>query len=136
MNRIIGIGVDIVEISRIRSILEKHGERFLSRVFTEAEKEYAMSGAKAAERLAGRFAVKEAVIKALGLGTSSGITLRDIETIPGPGSSGKPIIRLHNQAIRCLKWKGGSARSVHVSIAHDGGKAIAFVVLEQMEEKK
>jgi len=134
MNRIIGIGVDIVEIPRIKSILEKHGERFLSRVFTEAEKEYAMSGAKAAERLAGRFAVKEAMIKALGLGTSSGITLRDIETIPGP--SGKPVIRLHNQVIRCLKWKGGSARSVHVSIAHDGGKAIAFVVLEQMEEKK
>ena len=116
-------------------MLERHGERFLLRVFTKAEKEYAMSGANSAEKLAGRFAVKEAMIKALGAGKSAGITWQDIETVPN--SSGKPVVRLRNQAIRYLKWKGGSANAVHVSIAHDGGKAIAFAVVEQgVEENK
>jgi len=134
MSRIIGIGVDIVEISRVKSILEKHGERFIARVFTEAEKQYSMSGAKAAERFAGRFAVKEAVIKALGVGKPTGITWHDIETINR--SSGKPVVLLHNHAMRCLKWKGGGANATYVSIGHDGGKAIAFVVMERVEETK
>ncbi|MCL1926799.1 MAG: holo-ACP synthase [Syntrophorhabdaceae bacterium] len=134
MSHIIGIGVDIVEISRIKSILKQHGEHFISRVFTENEKKYSMSAANSAERFAGRFAVKEAVIKALGIGVNTGITWHDIETIRG--ASGKPSVRLRNQALRFLKQKGGGGNAIHVSIAHDGGKAIAFVVMERAEEKK
>ena len=134
MNHIIGIGVDIVEISRMKSILEQHGERFISRVFTENEKEYSMSTANAAERFAGRFAAKEAVIKALGVGKNTGITWHDIETVRV--ASGKPSVRLRNHALLYLKQKGGSGNAIHLSIAHDGGKAIAFVVMERAEEKK
>jgi len=126
VSAILGIGVDLVEISRIGGLLERHGERFLSRVFTEGERRHACKSVRPAERLAGRFAVKEAVLKALGTGKSQGIRWIDVETLPDP--AGKPVVRLHGQAVRWLKWKGGG--HFHVSIAHDGGKAIAFAILE------
>jgi len=127
LNAILGIGVDIVDISRVERLIARYDIRFLSRVFTENESRYAMGSANAAERLAGRFAVKEAVLKALGTGKSGGILWQDIETLPGP--AGKPVVRLHGQAVRRAKWKG--CGSIHVSISHDGGKAIAFVILER-----
>ena len=124
---IVGIGIDIVDIARIQALLDRHGERFLRRVYTEGETSYAMRGANRAERLAGRFAVKEALMKALGTGKSQGILWRDVETVRG--RSGKPEVRLHGQAMRWMTLRGGVA--VHVSIAHDGGKAVAFVILEK-----
>jgi holo-[acyl-carrier protein] synthase len=124
---ILGIGVDVVEISRVKDLLDRYDIRFLSRVFTEAESRYAMGGANPAERLAGRFAVKEAALKAMGTGKTGGILWQDIETLPGP--SGRPIVRLHGQAVRWVKWRGGG--TVHVSISHDGGKAIGFVIIEK-----
>lgn len=124
---IAGIGVDIVDIARIQALLDRHGERFLRRVYTEAETAYAMSGANKAERLAGRFAVKEAVMKALGTGKSQGILWRDVETLRG--RLGKPEVHLHGQAVKWAKWRSGD--QVHVTIAHDGGKAMAFVILEK-----
>ena len=124
---IVGIGVDIVEIARIQAMLERYGERFLRRVYTEAESTYAMGGANRAERLAGRFAVKEAAMKALGTGKSQGILWRDVETLRG--RFGKPEVHLHGQAVKWAKWRSGGA--VHVSITHDGGKAVAFVILEK-----
>ena len=86
-----------------------------------------MGGANKAERLAGRFAVKEAVMKALGTGKSQGILWRDVETVRG--RFGKPEVHLHGQAVKWAKMRGGGA--VHVSITHDGGKAMAFVILEK-----
>jgi len=124
---IAGIGVDIVDIARIQALLDRYGERFLRRVFTEAEAAYAMRGANKAERLAGRFAVKESVMKALGTGKSHGILWRDVETVRG--RYGKPEVRLHGQAVRWAKLRGGGG--IHVSITHDGGKAVAFVILEK-----
>jgi holo-[acyl-carrier protein] synthase len=124
---IAGIGVDIVDIPRIQALLDRYGKRFLGRVYTEAETAYAMRGANKAERLAGRFAVKEAVMKALGTGKSQGILWRDIETLRT--RSGKPEVHLHGQAVKRAKLLGGGA--VHVSITHDGGKAMAFVILEK-----
>lgn len=124
---IAGIGVDIVDIARIQALLDRYGDRFLRRVYTEAETAYAMGGANAAERLAGRFAVKEAVMKTLGTGKSLGILWRDVETVRGP--LGKPVVRLWGQAVKWAKMRGSGA--VHVSITHDGGKAIAFVILEK-----
>ena len=124
---IAGIGVDIVEIARIQAMLDRYGERFLARVYTEAETAYAMGGAYRAERLAGRFAVKEAVMKALGTGKSQGILWRDVETLRG--RLGKPEVRLHGQAVKWATSRGfGEA---HASITHDGGKAVAFVILEK-----
>jgi len=124
---IAGIGVDIVDIARIQALLDRHGERFLRRVYTEAETAYAMRGVNRAERLAGRFAVKEAFMKALGTGKSQGILWRDVETVRS--RSGKPEVHLHGQAMRWATLRGGGA--VHVSITHDGGKAVAFVILEK-----
>ena len=124
---IAGIGVDIVDIARIQAMLDRYGERFLARVYTEAETAYAMGGANRAERLAGRFAVKEAVMKALGTGKSQGILWRDVETLRG--HLGKPEVRLHGQAVNWATLRGFGA--AHVSITHDGGKAVAFVILEK-----
>ena len=124
---IAGIGVDIVDIARIQALLDRHGERFLRRVYTEAETAYAMRGVNRAERLAGRFAVKEALMKALGTGKTQGILWKDVETLRG--RAGKPEVHLHGQAVRWAKLRGSSA--VHVSITHDGGKAVAFVILEK-----
>lgn len=123
---IVGTGIDIVDISRIEKLLERHPERFVERVFTDSESAYAFSGVLAAERLAGRFAVKEAVMKALGTGKSQGILWRDVETVRAP--SGKPEVRLHGQALHWLHRVGGD--SVHASITHDGGRAVAFVIIE------
>ena len=124
---IAGIGVDIVDIARIQALLDRYRDRFLRRVYTEAEISYAMSGVNKAERLAGRFAVKEAVMKALGTGKSLGILWRDVETVRG--RFGRPEVRLHGQAVKWAKMRGTAA--VHVSITHDGGKAVAFVILEK-----
>ena len=124
---IAGIGVDIVDIARIQALLDRYGDRFLRRVYTEAEVEYALRGVNKAERLAGRFAVKEAMMKALGTGKSKGILWKDVETVRG--RSGKPEVHLHGQAVKWAKMAGGGA--VHVSITHDGGKAVAFVILEK-----
>ena len=124
---IAGIGVDIVEIARIQALLDRYGDRFLRRVYTEKETDYAMKGANRAERLAGRFAGKEAVMKALGTGKSLGILWRDVETVRG--RRGRPEVHLHGQALKSAKIRRGGA--VHVSITHDGGKAVAFVILEK-----
>lgn len=123
---IVGIGVDIVDISRVESMLGRYGDRFLERVFTEEEAAYALRGVKAGERLSGRFAVKEAVMKALGTGKAHGILWRDVETLRAP--SGKPVTRLHGKALERMREIGGT--DLHVTIAHDAGKALAYVIIE------
>lgn len=124
---IVGIGVDIVDVGRVDGLLERYRERFVRRVFTDAENRYAGKSVKTAEKLAGRFAVKEAVLKAFGTGKSQGILWRDVETVPGP--RGRPKVNLYGNASNYLK--SINADIVHVSISHDGGKAVAFVVIER-----
>jgi holo-[acyl-carrier protein] synthase len=124
---IAGIGVDIVDVARIQGMLDRHGEHFINRVYTEGEIAYAMSGANKAERFAGRFAAKEAVLKALGIGLSQGVRWKDVET--RVGRFGKPEIHLHGEAVKWAKWRNGD--QVHVTITHDGGKAVAFVIFEK-----
>jgi holo-[acyl-carrier protein] synthase len=123
---IVGIGVDIVDVGRVHALLERYRDRFVQRVFTDAENRYANKSVKSAERLAGRFAVKEAVLKAFGTGKSQGILWRDVETVPGP--KGRPKVNLYGNADKYMKYL--NADRVHVSISHDGGKAVAFVVIE------
>ncbi|RMG57374.1 MAG: holo-ACP synthase [Deltaproteobacteria bacterium] len=128
---IVGVGVDTVPVERIRRLLEKFGDRFVRRVYTEQEREYALSRPRrAAEILAGRFGVKEAVMKVLGTGKSSGVLWRDVETVRG--EKGKPEVRLHGRARELAETLG--ITDVHVSITHDGGMAVAFVVAEDRRE--
>jgi holo-[acyl-carrier protein] synthase len=126
---IAGIGVDIVDVGRVKDLLERYRERFVRRVFTEAEADYAGGSVREAERLAGRFAVKEAVLKAFGTGKSQGILWRDVETVRG--AMGKPEVKLYNKASKYMKELKGNR--IHVSISHDGGKAVAFVIIETGE---
>ena len=115
-------GVDLVEITRIRSSIERHGEHFLRRVFTAAELE--LCGERV-ESLAARFAAKEAVAKALGTGIwRAGIAWTDIETLRNP--QGAPLLRLHGAAAARSADLGVQEWSI--SLSHDRTNAIAFVV--------
>jgi holo-[acyl-carrier protein] synthase len=121
-----GIGTDIIEVDRIDRLLREHGEQFLSRCFTEEEKEYALSRKHAAQHLAARFAVKESVMKALGTGWGRGVRWRDIAVRRRPGEA--PRVELSGGAARHARKLG--IDRVHVSMAHLRGEALAFVVAE------
>ena len=123
---IVGIGVDIVDVARVEDILGRYQDRFVRRVFTDAEQGYARKSVRMAERLAGRFAMKEAVLKALGTGKSQGILWRDVETIRG--AMGRPEVKLYGNALKYMKKMNGG--TIFASITHDGGKAVAFVIIE------
>jgi holo-[acyl-carrier protein] synthase len=116
-------GVDLIEIERIRTAIERHGTRFLSRIYTPTELAHCQGRA---ESLAGRFAAKEAVAKALGTGIwRHGVDWRDIELLRDP-SSGAPQLHLHNAAAHHAARLGLTEWSV--SLSHDRERAIAFVV--------
>lgn len=122
---IVGHGIDIVEIARIRRSVEEHAERFLDRVYTPAEQAYCSRSKKRFfEHLAGRFAAKEAVLKVLGTGWRGGISWTDIEILPEP--SGQPIIRLSGECLR-IATELGIARW-HVSISHIETHATASAI--------
>ncbi|MEZ6125059.1 MAG: holo-ACP synthase [Planctomycetaceae bacterium] len=93
---IVGLGTDIVEIERVRDMIERHGDSFLKRCFTNREIEYADRHRDSAVRFAGRWAAKEAVVKVLGTGFVKGITFHDIEVLPM--DSGQPRIQLSGGA--------------------------------------
>ena len=95
---IIGIGTDIVEIERIRKMIERHGDHFLNRCFTPNEIEYANRHRDSSVRFAGRWAAKEAVVKALGTGFVQGITFHDIEVISL--HTGQPTVQLSGEALQ------------------------------------
>ncbi len=123
---IIGVGVDRVVVSRIRSSLDRFGDRFVRRVFTEHEFEQASIKNDKARRLALLFAAKESVSKALGTGFKQGVAPRSIETIHR--TSGKPDIILHGAAKQAAMNLGVGI--VHVSLSDDDGIAMAFAVAE------
>ncbi len=124
---ILGIGTDLVKVARIRHAAERWGERFLRRVFTEAERRYAMRRRNPDERLAGRFAAKEAALKALGIGLSLGVRFREIETTRKKWE--RPLLRFSGRTEKIAKRLG--AGKIHLSIAHDGEYAIAQVMIER-----
>jgi holo-[acyl-carrier protein] synthase len=123
---IIGIGLDLVEVSRIERALATRGGRFECRVYTSAEIGACSGRADRAQALAARFAAKEACLKALGTGWSGGVTFRDIEIVTGPG--GRPAIHLSGRSAERAGSLG--VRAVHVSLTHQPGIAGAVVVLE------
>ena len=123
----IGIGIDVVPVSRIQEMLEKHGERMLQRFFTAAELEGAQDLAYQAYHLAGRVAAKEATYKALSAqGADLGISWQHMEV--RKLEDGRPELVLYGAALQRFHALG--ARRAHLSLSHDGGIAAAVVVLE------
>ena len=123
---IVGTGVDITEVSRIQRAWERFGERFLKRVFTPAEVRYCTSKRNTAERLAARFAAKEAGMKAIGTGLRRGVRWQDVEVMRQPG--GRPSLRFSGRAAEIAAALG--CRRTHLSLSHTPEQAIAFVILE------
>lgn len=121
--KIVGIGTDITEIDRIEKMVEKHGDSFIRRVFTPDEISYCR-GKKGGERFAARWAVKEAVLKALGTGWVDGIAWTDMEVVRDAG--GKPSVVLTGGAKRMADRLG--ITDCQVTISHCGHYAVAFVV--------
>lgn len=116
----LGTGVDLIEIERVAGVLERHGERFLRRVFTPGEIAYCRGRAP---NLAARFAAKEAVMKSLGTGFR-GVGWRDVEVVRAP--SGAPSPRLHGRALRRAERLG--VTEIAISLSHSRGFAVAFAV--------
>ncbi|NGU42495.1 holo-ACP synthase [Clostridium perfringens] len=125
---IIGIGVDIIEIERVRQAIQNN-KNFLSKLFTERELDYFISRNMNSEVIAGNFAAKEAVSKALGTGIR-GFSFKDIEILRN--ELGKPEVILHNGANLIGNKLVGNNNSlrVHLSISHNNSSAIAYSVLE------
>jgi holo-[acyl-carrier protein] synthase len=123
---ILGIGLDLVEISRLARALDRSGERFLDRVFTATERRDCEGRADAPQGFAARFAAKEACLKAFGTGWSEGLAFRQVEVVRGEG--GQPELVLHGPAEARARAMG--VRRVHVTLTHQPGVAAAMVVLE------
>ncbi len=123
---IVGSGIDLVEIRRIQQSMDRHGKRFLDRVYTAAEQAYCLSKRNSAESLAARFAAKEAGAKALGTGISYGVSWLEIEVVREP--SGRPTLRFQGRAAQFAE-RLGVVRTA-VSITHTADLAMASVVIE------
>lgn len=118
---VVSHGIDLVGIARIERMWSDHGERFLARILSDAERAYCLDSKSPAIRLAGRVAAKEAVMKMLGTGWRGGIEWTDIETLPDP--LGKPLVTLRGHTARLAEQLG--IRQVLISISHTGEYAIA-----------
>lgn len=119
--------MDLIRISRIAECLEKHGDRFLKRVYHPAEIERSRHRKKVAEYLAGCFAVKEAALKAIGDFPGRAISWADIYITHE--STGKPTLNFSGNALNCINEK--LVTHAHVTITHDGNIALAQVILEK-----
>ena len=124
MPNIIGLGLDATDIDRIADTIERYGDRFLHRIFTEGEVAYSNRRRVPAIHFAGRFAAKEAAMKALGTGHSHGVLWRDVEVVR---HGGPPQLRLHGGAARRLAAMGG--RSCLLTITHSEKLAMAQVLI-------
>jgi holo-[acyl-carrier protein] synthase len=123
---IVGTGVDITEVGRIETAVQRFGNRFLKRVFTPAEIRYCMGKPNASERLAARFAAKEAGMKAIGTGLRHGVTWQDVEVLRLPGQ--RPVLQFHGKAAEFAARLG--CKHTHLSLSHTKEQAIAHVILE------
>jgi holo-[acyl-carrier protein] synthase len=123
---VIGLGVDVVQNDRIRESLEKFGDRFINRIYTEGEQAYCTKCANPFIHFAARFAAKEAAFKALGTGWAAGVKWKDIE-VERLGS-GKPKLHLYGEALERSKSMG--VTRFHVSLTHDQLVSVAVVVFD------
>ena len=120
------MGVDIAEVDRIQAAIERHGETFLKRVYTPAEREYCEGFRNKYERYAGRFAAKEAAMKALGTGWRRGVRWVDFEVVRELG--GRPTVRLDGEAKKIADGMG--VTRIALSITHTETQALAQVIFE------
>ena len=121
-----GLGLDLIEIERVASVLSRRGERARDRLFTPLEQAYCERRKRSAASYAGRFAVKEAVMKLLGTGWAHGVRWVDIEVVRNPGQA--PTVALHGATARIAEQRG--IRRIHITITHDAGVAAAVAVAE------
>lgn len=123
---IVGLGLDIAEIDRIEAAIVRHGALIIERLYTPSEAAYCESYRHKFERYAGRFAAKEAAMKALGTGWRRGVRWRDIEVVREP--SGKPSLSLKGAAKRIAEELG--MKNISLTITHSGNLALAEVIFE------
>jgi holo-[acyl-carrier protein] synthase len=123
---IIGVGTDLIEISRIAKSIDRYGDHFLHRVYTAGEITYCSRKKQSAESYASRFAAKEAAAKALGTGISQGVSWREFEVTRQPGM--RPEIHFHGRAARIAQSLG--VRHASLSLTHSRDLAMAYVMLE------
>ena len=123
---ILGTGIDIAEVERIREAAERHGQRFIGRIFTPAEIAYVESKANRFERYAARFAAKEAAMKAIGTGWRRGVRWQDFEVTNL--RSGRPTLVLHGVAAAIAGNLG--VKAISLSLTHTASQGMAVVILE------
>lgn len=123
---ILGTGIDLAEVGRIREAVERYGERFIQRIYTPVEIAYVQRKANKFERFAARFAAKEAGMKAIGTGWRKGVRWQDFEVVNLPG--GRPTLRLHGVAAEVAAGMG--VKRIHLSLTHTAEQGMAFVILE------
>lgn len=121
---IVGLGIDLAEVPRIAAMVKRWGDRFTRRVFTDGEREYALSRGNAASHLAARFAAKEATLKALGV--PPGLSWHEIEVVGGGNEP--PLLVLRGQALAAAN-RLGTVR-MHLTLTHTADVAAAMVVAE------
>jgi holo-[acyl-carrier protein] synthase len=124
---IYGIGVDLVNIKRVRRVIDRWGERFINRIFTDQEINFCFQHPKSVSSFALRFAAKEAFSKAIGLGMKKGIRWQDIEIVHHP--SGQPDLNVRGKALSFCDNEG--IKSWYVTLSDEGDYGIATVVLEK-----
>ena len=125
---ILSIGIDVVEVDRIERAVVRLGDRFLRRIYTQSELDYCDARGPRAVHLAGRFAAKEAAMKALGTGWGSGVSWREFEILPSGG--GAPRLELSGAALERFAQLG--ATTSHLSISHTRGLAVAQAIFERI----
>jgi len=122
---IVGLGIDLAEVDRIRKAIERHGRRFTDRIYTATEIAYERK-ANRYERYAARFAAKEAGMKAIGTGWKRGVSWQDFEVTNLP--SGRPTLRFHGVAAQIADSLG--VRNIALSLTHTAEQGLAIVILE------
>jgi holo-[acyl-carrier protein] synthase len=128
---IFGIGLDLVDITRVQENLQRFGEKFEDKMFTPHEREYCRGKVKPAIHYAARFAAKEAFVKALGSGMAHGITWHDIEILSKNGW--KPRLNISGRAAELVAERG--VGMMHITLSHAENHAAAMVVLEKAAEQ-
>ena len=123
---IVGIGIDLAEVDRIRAAIERYGDRFIGRIYTTTEIAYVERKANRYERYAARFAAKEAGMKAIGTGWKRGVRWQDFEVSNLP--SGRPTLKFHGVASQIADSLG--VRNIALSLTHTAEQGLAIVILE------
>ena len=124
---IVGTGIDIVEIDRIKRSIIKYSDRFKNKVFTQREIDYCHSQADPAKHFAARFSVKEAVLKCFGTGMAGGILWKDVEV--DNKKSGQPTLNLYGKGKELFNQL--NIKHIHISITHDKSYAVAHAIAEK-----